>query len=241
MTVTEKMPRLITWIGYLAITLLVSIPLAVLMVRSGAWQQGLLLYALSCLGSLLTLLAALTLWVLPRYAQWRGNIVTRALFAIPGTLLVLAMLGGRGDYPPIHDITTDTQDPPVFSAALKQRGQGSNSLEVLEDTLQAQRVAYPDLATLVTGQAIEKAFARATTTARQLGWEIYKEDLNGGIIEAVDTTAIMGFKDDVIIRLRTNADGTLVDLRSASRVGVSDLGANAARIREFISAFKQQD
>ena len=72
-------------------------------------------------------------------------------------------------------------------------------------------------------------------------WEVYHKDLNAGVIEAVDTTAIMGFKDDVVIRLNTNADGTLVDLRSVSRVGISDLGANAARIRSFLQIFREQD
>ena len=70
---------------------------------------------------------------------------------------------------------------------------------------------------------------------------MYHQDLNAGTIEAVDTTAIMGFKDDVVIRINTNAEGTLVDLRSVSRVGVSDLGANAARIREFLQAYQDQD
>ena len=62
---------------------------------------------------------------------------------------------------------------------------------------------------------------------------------NAGFIEAVDTTAIMAFKDDIVIRVRSNADGTLVDLRSVSRVGVSDLGTNADRIREFREAFRR--
>lgn len=240
MTANEKTPGLVNWIGYLAITLLVTIPLAVLTVRSGAWQQGLLMYALSCAGSVIILLAASIIWVLPRFAGWRRAIATRALFTLPGTLLLLSLLGGGGDYPPIHDITTDTADPPVFEEAYKKRGDGSNSLKIVDETIEAQREAYPDLATLVTNSSIEETFERAAATARELGWDIYNEDLNAGVIEAVDTTAIMGFKDDVVIRLRTNADGTLVDLRSVSRVGVSDLGANAARIRSFFAAFEQQ-
>ena len=81
---------------------------------------------------------------------------------------------------------------------------------------------------------------RAGVIARELGWEIYREDLNAGYIEAVDTTAIMGFKDDIVIRLRTNAEGTLVDLRSVSRVGVGDLGANVSRINAFVEQFNTQ-
>jgi len=238
MTTGETTPRLINWIGYLTLTLLVALPLAVLTVRGGAWEQGLMLYAISCLGAALLLLLAAVLMLLPKFRPWRSAIAKRALFAVPGTALLLSLLGG-GNYPPIHDITTDTADPPRFVAAPKQRGENSNSLDIVAETLKAQQEAYSDLDTLVTDASIENAFAQAKATAQALGWEIFHEDLNAGIIEATDTTAIMGFKDDIVIRLRTNERGTLVDLRSVSRVGVSDLGANAARIREFLDAFKR--
>ena len=241
MTATHTKPGLINWIGYLAITLLVTIPIAILTVRSGAWQQGLLLYALSCLGSVLILLLAVVVRLLPKFKAWRADTGKRALFAIPGTLLLLSLVGGGGDYPAIHDITTDTLDPPAFTEAPKFRGESSNSLKLDAETLEAQRAAYPDLETLVTTDSIEDVFNRATASANELGWEIYHQDLNAGVIEAVDTTAVMGFKDDIVIRLRTNADGTLLDLRSVSRVGVSDLGANAARIHNFMDTYQQQD
>ncbi|MDP5071027.1 MAG: DUF1499 domain-containing protein [Congregibacter sp.] len=101
-----------------------------------------------------------------------------------------------------------------------------------------QREAYPDLRTLESPRSYTNSYNLALTTARELGWEIVREDPNAGFIEAVDTTAIMRFKDDVVIRVRSNADGSLVDLRSVSRVGVSDLGANAQRIRRFLSSFQ---
>jgi uncharacterized protein DUF1499 len=237
MTTRQSTPRLVNWIGYLGITLLAALPLAVLMVRANAWQQGLLLYALSCLGAGLLLIFAIVLMLLPRFAPWRSAIGQRAVMAVPGTLLLLSTLGSQGDFPAIHDITTDTDDPPVFTAAAAQRGAGANSLKTLPETIEAQLAAYPELATIKTDISIESAFYRAGAIARELGWEIYREDLNAGYIEAVDTTTVMGFKDDVVIRLRTNAGGTLVDLRSVSRVGRGDLGANAARINAFIERF----
>ena len=233
----ESTPGLINWIGYVAITLLITLPLAVLTVRSGAWQQGLLVYAISCLGAAVLLLAAAIMMLLPKFAPWRSALAKRAVFALPGTIMLLSLMAG-GDYPPIHDITTDTADPPAFVMAPGERGDGSNSLDTKPETIEAQLAAYPDLETLVTPAPIEDTFTRARETAQALGWEIYNEDISAGIIEAVDTTAIMGFQDDIVIRLRTNADGTLVDLRSVSRVGVSDLGANAARIRQFVDAFQ---
>jgi hypothetical protein len=234
---SNQTPTLVNWIGYLAIALLLVLPLSVLTVRAGAWQQGLLMYAVSCLGSLLLLALAALLLLIPRYQSVRGGIWLRMLAALPGSLLLVSLMASRGDYPPIHDITTDTEDPPLFVTAEQQRGEGTNSLEVKADTIAVQREAYPDVQTLMTGMSIDDAFDRALSVAGQLGWEVYHQDRNAGIIEAVDTTAIMAFKDDVVIRLRTNADGTLVDMRSVSRVGIGDIGANARRIRDFQEAF----
>lgn len=230
-------PPVVTWIGYLALALLVVLPLAVLTVRSGAWQQGLLLYALACAGAAVLLLICLALLVLPRFRDQRKAILSRALLTLPGTLLILVLFGSGGDVPSIHDITTDTTDPPVFTAAPERRGEGSNSLAIKPDVIEAQVEAYPNITTLVSADGLEQTFKRSLQVARELGWEVYREDLNAGYIEAVETTAIMGFKDDIVIRIRTNAEGTIVDLRSVSRVGRSDLGANAARIQRFAEAF----
>ncbi len=236
---STKSPALVNWVGYLAITLLLALPLAVLMVRAGAWQQGLLLYAVGCLGATALLALVVLLLMLPGYSPWRRGLLGRAALLLPGTLLLSMLLAGSGDHPRIHDVTTDTVDPPVFTAAAKLRGDSANSLEIRPETLELQLAAYPDVQTLRTGITIEDAFDRALAVARELGWEIYRQDRNAGVIEAVDTTAIMRFRDDVVIRVRSNAGGTLVDLRSVSRVGVGDLGANAERIRTFQETFGQ--
>jgi hypothetical protein len=237
-TQARTTPRLVNWLGYLAITLLLALPVAVLTVRTGAWQQGLLLYAAGCLGAAILLLVAALLLLLPRYAPWRKAIAGRALIALPGSVLLLSLLGA-GDYPRIHDISTDLQDPPVFTAALQRRGPDSNSLNTDPQTMALQAEAYPDLHTVLTEREFDDVFDRALRTAEEMGWEIYLQDRNAGIIEAVDTTAVMGFKDDIVIRLRTNAEGTLVDLRSVSRVGIGDLGANARRINAFLERLLQ--
>ena len=232
-------PGLVNWVGYLAITLLLTLPVAVLTVRSGAWQEGLLLYTLSCLGAALLLALSIVLLLLPRFTRWRKGIAGRALITLPGTLLLLSVLASRGDYPPIHDITTDTRDPPVFTAAEQQRGPGANTLEMDADVTALQQKAYPDLQTILSDMSIDEAFDRALQVAGDMGWDIYHQDRNAGVIEAVDTTTIMTFKDDVVIRVRSNAQGTLLDLRSVSRVGIGDIGANAKRIRAFQQKFGQ--
>ncbi len=121
--------------------------------------------------------------------------------------------------------------------AAERRGEGANSLAIKPESLSLQRQAYPDLQTIVTATPIDDAFDKAAATAESMGWQIYYRDANEGIIEAVDTTSIMAFKDDIVIRVRSNAEGTLIDLRSVSRVGKGDLGANAKRIRAFSRAF----
>jgi uncharacterized protein (DUF1499 family) len=213
------------------------LPVSVLTVRSGAWQQGLLLYALSCLGCVLILGLCGVLLLLPRYANTRGAILGRMLVALPGAVLLISLLAGRGDYPPIHDVTTDIKDPPVFTMAMEQRPESANSLEIDPQAISAQQEAYPDVQTIRTSLDIEAAFDRALAVAGDLGWDIYHQDRNAGVIEAVETTEIMAFKDDIVIRLRSNAQGTKVDLRSVSRVGIGDIGANAKRIRAFQQAF----
>jgi uncharacterized protein (DUF1499 family) len=235
----QARPALVNWLGYLALTFLLALPLAVLTVRSGAWQQGLLLYAISCLAGAILLLLAVFLLLRPRFAPWRKAIASRALFALPGTLLLLAILGG-GNYPRIHDISTDLDDPLVFTATQALRGPTANSLDTTAETISLQREHYADLQTLSTPTAFEQTFETAVQTATGMGWDIHLQDRNAGIIEAVDTTAIMGFKDDIVVRIRSNADGSVVDMRSVSRVGQSDMGANAARIRAFQQALQDQ-
>lgn len=232
-------PGLINWLGYLAITLLLLLPVSVITVRAEVWQLGLLLYAIACLGSALLVVLGIALLLLPRFAPWRKGIVKRMLFAVPGLALLTSLASG-GNYPAIHDITTDTNDPPLFITAAEQRGESANLLEINAQVVAQQIQAYPDLESLTTSMPTSDAFDHAVQIATDLGWEIYYQDRNAGVIEAVDTTNIMAFKDDVIIRVRTNGQGSLLDLRSVSRVGESDIGANAKRIRLFIEAFRYQ-
>lgn len=228
-------------LGYTGLLLLASLPLSVLIVRAGAWQVGLAVYALACLLSALTLLIALLLLAWPRLQPHRGPILRRSLLVLPGTLLLLSLLATRGDYPPIHDISTDLEEPPLFQHAATLRGTGSNPLAIKPESLERQAQAYPDLMTLFSSLPPERALRHAVDVAEQLGWDVVYRDDTSGIVEAVDTTAIMGFRDDIVIRIRPHGGGSAVDLRSVSRVGVGDLGANALRIRKFLTAFTKEE
>ncbi|WP_345295371.1 DUF1499 domain-containing protein [Luteimonas vadosa] len=137
--------------------------------------------------------------------------------------------------PPIHDISTDTTQPPAFVAVLPLRAGAPNSAEYGGEEIAAQqRVGYPDLAPLRLDLPAEDAFEHALATARLMGWELVDADPASGRIEATDTTFWFGFKDDVVVRVRPDGDGSRIDVRSVSRVGGSDVGANAARIRAYL-------
>ena len=149
-------------------------------------------------------------------------------------------LSGAGDVPPIHDISTDTDNPPIFVAAVEARGENSNSLDTAAETVAQQINAYPDITPLTSGLDAEQAYARALATAKDLGWEVLAEYPGNGMIEAVATTAVMAFKDDIAVRVSATEAGSVIDVRSVSRVGLSDMGANAKRIRAFFDHFSAE-
>lgn len=160
-----------------------------------------------------------------------GCILSGLLLGIPAYWAVKAR-----HLPAIHDITTDTEDPPQFDAILSLRSRASNppvygGLQIASQ----QKAAYPDIAPLIVhGVRQGEYFDRALLAARRLGWTIVSADPKKGIIEAVDSTFWFGFKDDIVIRLRGLTAGVRVDIRSVSRVGISDIGTNASRIRKFL-------
>lgn len=137
--------------------------------------------------------------------------------------------------PPIHDISTDTDDPPLFEAILPLRADAPNPSEYGGDSIAAQqREGYPDLGPLTLDAPSEAVFLRALEAARDMGWEIVESDPERGRIEATDTTPWFGFEDDVVVRVRPVGAGSRVDVRSVSRVGRSDVGTNARRIEDYL-------
>jgi uncharacterized protein (DUF1499 family) len=140
--------------------------------------------------------------------------------------------------PPIHDITTDLENPPAFEAVVPLRADAPNSLERPPMLVQQQREGYPDLAPVTLPQPADQVFDRALAVAQEEGWEIVTADKARGRIEATDTTRWFGFKDDVVVRLTPWGSGTRVDVRSVSRVGRSDVGTNARRIERFLDALQ---
>ncbi len=194
-----------------------------------------------------------------RYVAWGGiagvvlavlGIVLGLLFG--GRVLVagLALLVGLAAFvppylfqrtarslPPIHDISTDTDDPHRFVAIAPLRKDALNPMEYGGPEVAAQQHrAYPDIRPVTLSEPPPRAFERALAAARAQGWEIVDSSPAEGRIEATDTTRWFGFKDDEVVRVRPEGAGSRVDVRSLSRVGRSDVGKNAERIRAFLRA-----
>ena len=156
-----------------------------------------------------------------------------ALFAWPAVYLP-----AWRDLPPINDVTTDLHAPPEMAALARLRGPGANPTEYPGDAFaEMQVVAYPDLQPFFIPRSASEAFELAADAARRLHFRIVAEVPPGddsdrpGIIEAVDRTLIMGFYDDVVIRVLGDEQSAQIDVRSASRYGQHDLGRNASRVR----------
>ena len=147
--------------------------------------------------------------------------------------------------PPIHDISTDGLNPPTFDVVIGLRAEAPNDLEYgsEQDSAAAlaklQQAAYPQIVTLESDLSVPEAVAQAALVLAQQDLEVVNVDVDNGRVEAVATTFWFGFKDDLVVRIQPTHTGSKIDVRSVSRVGQSDLGANAARIAKFLQAFNQ--
>jgi uncharacterized protein (DUF1499 family) len=158
---------------------------------------------------------------------------------------ILAFSGVGSDIfkaPMIHDITTDTDNPPMFTFIKPDDGYRVNSLVYPGEEVSAQqKLAYPDIQTYITSLPPRQVYQKAIFVASLLGWEIIAKDLPSFRFEAITRTPLFGFVDDIAIRITPiAAGGSAVDVRSMSRVGVSDLGTNAKRIRRFLGELEQE-
>ncbi|MFT5120102.1 MAG: hypothetical protein ACI9ST_001528 [Psychrobacter glaciei] len=185
-------------------------------------------------------IAALILLVLQmifkRKTVTLGSTVIALLLSAIAIAMPLSMMNKGKSVPPIHDISTDLINPPKFEAIAPLRADAPNPVEYAgEATAKQQRDAYPDLKTLSYAQSQSELVKATEQAVNNLGWDLVNSDVDKGIIEATDSTMWFGFKDDVVVRITDNGSERLLDIRSKSRVGGSDLGKNAERIHDFIN------
>ncbi len=166
--------------------------------------------------------------------------ITVVTFSAISIIVPLSMMNKAKNVPPIHDISTDTVTPPEFVAIAPLRADAPNPVAYSGiETAEQQRNAYPDLQTLRYTQSKAELVVAVKKTIDDLGWEVINTDANAGLVEATDSTMWFGFKDDLVVRITDNGSERLLDVRSKSRVGGSDLGKNAERIRDFTEALDE--
>lgn len=142
--------------------------------------------------------------------------------------------------PAIHDISTDTVNPPQFAAVIPLRKDAVNPSEYGGPEVAAKQLkAYPDIKTLTLNLTTDQVYDKVLKVAEKMMWTIDAADKASGRIEATATTAWMGFKDDIAIRIAKTDKGSILDIRSVSRVGKSDFGTNAKRVRKFLAEMQK--
>ena len=244
----EKMARK-KWanaILYAAAVGILLLPLGALGTRFGAWDFGVgfiflgvgtLITAISLIGAVVGFLVAIkNSYPLERNATVLALIASSLVLSVVGV-----QVGSVASVPPIHNVSTDIIDPPQFRELVEQRVEsGANPLVYDSEVLgPQQQAAYPWITTKTLNGTISDRAKEAAQILENMGMDLASLDPVEGVIEATDTTLWFGFKDDVVIRLRsTEASKVQVDIRSVSRVGQSDLGVNAQRITEILAKFK---
>ncbi len=197
------------------------------------------LFSLAFIGCGLVLLFGVFALVRIWQRGWPGgsNAVTGMIIAVLMLAWPLAALVKAGDYPLINDVTTDLTDPPQFVIAGPKRPPGAHDAVYPEEFAALQKESYPDLRTLRVDRPPEEVLELSRKAMQRLRMVIQGEvpfgtgGQNRGQLEAVDRTLVLGFYDDVVVRVRGVRGGSAVDIRSASRFGESDFGANAERVR----------
>ena len=223
----------------------------------GAWhfRTGftLLQYALfaAALGAVLAIAGLIAARGGAMHKYTKRNIL--ALVVGLGFVLYLgSQIATARSVPAIHDVTTDIDDIPKFYRLVVRRDNMENIPDLGRRDLAAlpprerwraiHREHYDDLRTIRVPWTVPQTIERAEALARERGWEIVTADPRSGILEAVDTSTFFRFKDNVLVRARPAAPGgTDVDMRSISRVGASDVGVNAKRVRSFMRDLQQSE
>jgi len=250
--------RLAVWARRIALFSLAATFVAVIIVRSGALEivpalstlAGALV--LACMAILLAFSAGIVIW---QHGIGGGRQAVTAL--VIGTALIAypVYLGVKAfRLPAIYDISTDPIDPPQFDAIARLRPRDANPVTYAGlYTAEQQHAAYPDIEPDETTATPQDAYAAAMKVIAKRKWRVVDSrppqgplprvidarasqagTVRDGIIEAVARTPILGFRDDVVLRIRPTVDGARIDVRSASRYGRHDLGTNAKRVRGLI-------
>ncbi|MEP3224869.1 MAG: DUF1499 domain-containing protein [Parasphingorhabdus sp.] len=214
------------------------------------WQAGLKILPWTGLAALIALIIAIVGIIVDRRKgrKTRWPMLGLGAFVSVGFLgFLLSYVMTGASLPAIHDITTDLADPPQFSALTVRADNWDNIPGADDDAMRGMNPrqrwatlhqdAYPDVRSVRIDQPVAEVIEKAKRLTEDRGWEVVSVDPASGHLEATATISLFRFKDDVVIRARSAENGaaSIIDMRSVSRVGVHDLGANAKRVRQFLS------
>ncbi|MBV8839086.1 MAG: DUF1499 domain-containing protein [Alphaproteobacteria bacterium] len=232
--------RLALWSLRIALFSIAVTLLGIVIVRSGVLE---IIPSLAAFGGGLLLAAIAIVFALAAFVViWREGLqgLGMAIGALLIGVVILAYpayLGAKAyRLPAIYDITTDPIDPPKFEAVARLRPREANpTLYAGLRAAELQKAAYPDIEPLIVQATPQVAYDAAVAVITKLKWRIVdaRAPITGrreGRIEAVARTPILGFRDDVVVRIRPDPDGARVDMRSTSRYGRHDFGTNAKRV-----------
>lgn len=238
------------YVGAVSLTVAILAVLSVLVIlfgaRFGLWEPiagfGFYRSYFDLIAYLTAGIASIAL-VLSIVTKTGRNIALSGLAFVIGAILmspiVLAQIDPPVRAPPIHNISTDTQNPPEFLVLDDTRPGARNSLQAPDaETAAIQAKAYPDIVPIVTDLSGPDAYTRALGIASDMGWSLVDQQDDSLRFEATARTPVFYFADDIVVVVSPTSDGSRVDLRSVSRIGRGDRGVNAARIRAFTAAFK---
>lgn len=235
---------------YSRILLYLSVAVTLIFIASGYgynwdfWSLGmaftLLTYsAYAAIG--LAVINLISVWFL-RKSRAKAIIYVAFSLIITGAVAFTALYWQQRarSVPPIHDITTDLQNPPEFSAIVRLRADAPNPPEYAgEETAEMQRESYPDIQSLELSQDPQDVMDAAVMLVADREWKLVAVNRKEGRIEATEKLPWFGFKDDVVLRFTQTDTGTQVDMRSKSRIGRGDVGVNAQRIEEFLEDLEE--
>lgn len=229
------------------LTLIAGILALLLLLASGPLYQADILGLMNAffamrialiVGAVAIVLALIQVIFMRKNISWPATGVA-VLCAAVAVITPLSMMSKAKSVPPIHDITTDLINPPKFVAILALRADAPNPAAYQgEEIASQQRKAYPELQTQKYKQPTEQVFDAALAAVKNMGLEVVNFDKSTGLIEAYDTTTWFGFVDDMVIRIQSVESMTILDARSKSRVGISDIGKNAQRLNALIAGVK---
>lgn len=245
MTLAVSLPRtkLATWARRLALFSATVILVALVLHRLGKIETplGIGLVLTGFVGAGLALIsglaASVVIWRKGSAGAWSavaGVVVSLAIFAWPASVVPFYLKTA-----PMADVTTDTEHPPEFATLARDRARAANSLVYKGAALaELQELYYPELRPMILERPAEEVFDAVGEAVRRLKWRIIaeerpQEDGSAGHVEAESRTLILGFVDDVVVRVESDGGTTRVDMRSLSRYGAHDFGRNASRIKEF--------